>query len=222
MSLLAYHHKELVTFLKEVRDTTPEFSFISSQAEESKLFNLIVDSKDVRIKQAKAAGAIGKNASHLRKKIQPNLNNMLKAFSLQCGIKPSIQLFFRTRGSYSGGHFACCDVPENQSKSEHFICLKDLKDKIKRARQRLGIKCEGFGHTNVSHTSPFMKLEKRLEPFYKRYPTKEDFEEGGSYCRIDELHDEVANKLREKKRCLIIGNPGCGKTTLALGVCPSN
>jgi len=46
MSILAYHHKELVTFLREVRDTTPEFSVIVPKTEESRLFNLIIDSRD--------------------------------------------------------------------------------------------------------------------------------------------------------------------------------
>ena len=219
MRLLNDHHKEIVAFLEEVKSTTAKLSFISSGTDARKLLETIINNRNNRILQMKIAKDFETTTETVGRTIRKNLNLRLKEFCVDLKIDPPVQLFFNTKGEKGpGGHFACCDLPSGRSHSADFISLKELKDMIEQARQNIGIKCESFGHTNASHTSPFMKLEKRLEPFYRRYPTKKDFEEGGSYCRIDELHEEIANKLREKKRCLILGNPGCGKTTLALAL----
>ena len=112
-----------------------------------------------------------------------------------------------------GFHLTCAKSRISQKKQPYSWDNITLDEAIERGKLQ-----DNKEIRTQTHTSPFIKLEKRLEPFYKRYPTKKDFEEGGSYCRIDELHEEITNKLREKKCCLIIGNPGCGKTTLALAL----
>jgi len=137
MSALAYHHKELVTFLKEVRDTTSELSIITPHSNEEKLFNLIIKRGDKRIKQVKAAREIDVSAPHLRKKIQKNLNKSLKSFSYKYGIKPPIQLYFNTLEYYPGGHFACCEVKDNASRSQNFVQLEELHEKLENTRQKL-------------------------------------------------------------------------------------
>lgn len=139
MSILAYHHNELVTFLEEVRDASAEFGFISSKSEEKKLLNIIIDSKMVLVKQGRAAEAIGVKAPYLRKNIQPRLNEFLKAFSDKCNINPPIRLFFSSHGRYTGGHFACCHVEDDVSRSENFIRIDELQERLINARRILKI-----------------------------------------------------------------------------------
>ncbi len=71
----------------------------------------------------------------------------------------------------------------------------------------------------VAHVqpSPFMHLTERLAHFPGRYPTGSDFD-SGVYYRDDMLHKGIMEILKTKKRCLIVGTPGCGKTTLALAI----
>ena len=217
MSSLEHHHEILVRFLKDVKEKTSKFSFISSDTKEWKLLTKVIDLGISRKKHREIPGFAEFQPYQLTRLVN-SLNGLLSSFSSNiCSINPPIQLYFSSDGrGYPGGHFACCDLPPKAPKSNHFSPLSDLEIQLTAARQELGIL--GSKKPINTDSSPFMTLQKRLKPFYKRYPTKEDFEEGGSYCRIAELHEEVANKLREKIRCLIIGDPGCGKTTLALAV----
>ncbi len=50
-----------------------------------------------------------------------------------------------------------------------------------------------------------------------RHPNLADFE-SGTYYRDDVLHRAVLDKLDAKRRALILGTPGSGKTALALGI----
>jgi len=81
---------------------------------------------------------------------------MLRAFSERCKIKPPIRLYFNTVGDYPGGHFACCDIGDNVSKSEHFVRLEDLQIMLENARQMLGL-----GSVIVKNNTP---NEQQIDP----------------------------------------------------------
>lgn len=64
---------------------------------------------------------------------------------------------------------------------------------------------------------PLMTLEDRLAPRSGRYQSHYDLEDG-SYHRSDTYHSTIREMLLEKKKCLVLGSPGAGKTCLAIGV----
>lgn len=221
MSVLAYHHKELVTFLKEVRETTPELSFITPKTEECKLFNLVINSGDTLIKQASAAAVIDVKSPHLRKKIQLNLNELLKTFSEKYGIQPPIKLFFSTRGRYAGGHFACCDLLEdNASSSEHFMRLEDLQKQLENARQRLGLVFSASSQPvklkylhNMKEVLKWDNDGVDAKWFRKTGPIAADFRAGHVYERKELLHE--LNELVSKNKISVLeGDGGTGKSVL--------
>jgi len=213
MSMLAYHHKELLTFLKEVRDTTPEFSFIASHSEEWKLFNIIIDAGNAPIQQAMAAMEIGKSASYLRKTTQPKLNDMLRAFSDKCGIKPPIQLYFNTMKDYPGGHFACCDdLKDNASKSQNFMRLADLQKQIENARLFLELEpiasksstpdlqnVENISDLNINKISRLEGEDLNNIDFGSQQNMENEFENES----LRRLYMQVSNELEEIQKALV-------------------
>ncbi len=67
-------------------------------------------------------------------------------------------------------------------------------------------------------SSPFMTLEQRLIPRpHGRWICEDDFKEGGSYYRR-KCQDIIIESLKERRRFLIHGTPGTGKSMLALAI----
>jgi GTPase SAR1 family protein len=190
-----------------------------------KHFNLICESCGTSLGSLELDKKI--KSKDVASRLTKRLNYFLKDYSRDIGVDPAhpIKVFSYHKGpdkiDETYWHFACAKSEihmKNRSYSWDNITLKEAKERgIKKSEDK---QVSNFKQEteNVISSSPFKKLEDRLKPFYKRYPTKKDLEDGGSYYRIDKLHEEITNKLREKKRCLILGNPGCGKTTLALAL----
>ncbi|MFA6186355.1 MAG: hypothetical protein WC770_03965 [Phycisphaerae bacterium] len=217
MSILAYHHKELVAFLESVSGTTSELSLIIPQSEEWNLFNLIIKSGDRRIRQRKAAKAIYVKSPYLNKKVQPNLNELLKAFSEKHGIQPPIRLYFSTNGKYSGGHFACCDIKDDTSPSDHFIKIEDLQSMLANVGQKLatpkGINTDAIKlHVPIIEISP--GKNQNLFCFEYRWS---DFI--GRDAEMERLRKFVNYSEEKLIWWTIIGKGGIGKSRLALELC---
>lgn len=220
MSSLEYHHRELVSFLREVIGTTPELSFIAPDTAERKLLKLILNEGDKHVQQADAAEAIGVKASHLRKKVQLNLNKVLKDFSLnRCGIQPPIQLFFNAVGAYPGGHFACCNATENASKSDGFILPEELQGKLEKARRKLGLISK---KTKYLHdmwdvlqfdTEKLSEKEKTAAWFRSGGPNAADFR-GGTVVEQSELLGKLNELVFNNKISILEGDGGTGKSVL--------
>ena len=125
------HHKIIVAFLKAVRDSTSKLSFFSPEIKEQKLLDTLITSGDKRIKQEGFTDILETSSGNIGRTVRKNVNECLSGFSKSYGIDPSIQLYFNTKRVKSpGGHFACCDLPENQSYSEKFIGLVRLESTL--------------------------------------------------------------------------------------------
>ena len=224
MSSLNQHHAIIRQFLKDVRDNTPELSSVPLDGKERKLLDYVIDADVKRLKQAEAAEKLGVKEYELRRVIQKSLNEALRTFSAsdKCKIHPPIQLYFNNAGKYPGGHLACCKLPENQSKSQDFILVKDLESMIENARQKL---CLITGATGKDCS---------LELYIPPSPEKKDSERKiHNFFRFEHQWTEFTGREEEKKRLykfinypnenllwwVITGKGGIGKSRLALELC---
>lgn len=134
-------HQLLVGFLREVKDNTSAFSFISSRKAKKLLSLMITVGTDCK-RQNEIADAIDERPDSLRRKFQYPLNEALRVFSESCEISPPVQLYFSsTQGGYEcGGHFACCRLDPNTPKSDHLVNLETLRKMIGKARKLLNLK----------------------------------------------------------------------------------
>ena len=187
---------------------------------EKRLLNFVMNTQPGVLFQkdvAKELGILEPSVSKLKKK----LNKKLGYFSDSCGIEPVIQLYFQSSEVHKAGAHLSCSYASNPNSSGAFISSNELIDILTRASKLISIKQHESDAVATKiddvQVGSFMPLDERLGPMPGRYPTKIDFD-GGGYYRDDLVHNEVMRILNRNKRCLIVGMPGCGKTTLALAI----
>ncbi len=221
MRSLNDHHKEIVAFLEEVKDTTGKLNFISSETDERKLLDIIIKNGSSRIPQMKVAEIFETNTENIGRTIRKNLNRRLKEFCIELKINPPIRLYFNTKGEKSpGGHFACCEIPLKKNHSDEFIGLKELRDMIEQARQRLGVESPSIQPKET------LKLQRKVIEVDKNKENQNLFR--FEYCwpafvgRDEEMQRLYKFVNYENENLLwwtITGNGGTGKSRLALELC---
>lgn len=224
---IAEHDSLIRTFLKNGSVRKKLSNYLASKNEINLLGHLLSAEFSLLnpLRNIELSDAIEIDESILSEIIKPNFNGALNDFCCKYDIFPPIQLFFRTKKKnvvanfkgvgYSnvGAHFACSNCNKDHT-SNKFIALDDLKSILTQAISQIAKK-ESF---ELSESSPFMSLQKRLEKKLKRYPCQSDFEEEGGYYRDGDLHNEVLKILQENNKCLVVGNPGSGKTSFVLAI----
>ncbi|MBE0536752.1 MAG: ATP-binding protein [Phycisphaerae bacterium] len=154
------------------------------------------------LRQKEIAANLGIRTTKLSE-AKKRLNRSLADLSKECDMNRYIQLIFHRS---LGGHFA---YPNASS-------LDDLRAVLYDAKKRAEKNCYAESYRHKLKV-PEHGLLKRLEPLPMRYPSQLDFEQG-KYYRDENLHKAVAKTLKRNWRCLVVGNPGCGKTSFALAV----
>ncbi len=216
------HHDLIVSFLERKGVQQQLLEHMGKKAEkQQELMATIIGSKDRLIQQKTIAENLAHDykepASEISKRRTP-LNESLNNFCNQYGIKPPIQLYFKSVGKFIGGHFACTRTSQ-PDRSDELISQDILQNVLNHALKQIEEELVKSKKEVVSgsHSSSFMPLEERLAPQLGRYPSQKDFE-SGDYYRNEAYHEEIRSILKRNKRCLLIGTPGCGKTSLALAM----